>query len=218
MKKIILICLIGLIWLIGPKKALAASFSLSPASANPKVGDVFPVDIVLDTGTDGVVGATAILKYDTAKLAVSDDDAATAGIQIKQGTVFNQTPLTNTVDASTGTIHFDSGSLGSSYTGQGTLATVNFRAVSAGAATVSFVFNASSTVDTSLVAAASGSNVLTMVNDGTYTITAATGSTVVAPQPPRVVYLPATGVVENTLLMLGAGMILLTLGIYYGKR
>ncbi len=216
MKKAAKICLIGLICLIGfiwPKEVSAAALSLSPASAVKKVGDIFSVDIILDTGSNSVSGATAILRYDTARLQVQDDDSGATGIQIKQGAIFNQTPLTNTVDTTTGQIRYDSGSLGTSYSGRGTMATVRFKAVAAGAAPVTFVFDSNSTIDTSLVAAASGpTNILDTVQDGNYTITTATASAAPAP-----VLLP-TGVVENTLMVLLGGILFLGAGWYFARR
>ena len=195
-----------------PAPVWSASFSLSPASAIKSVGDVFSVDIVLDTGTDAVSGATAILRYDITKLQVQDDDGAAAGIQIKQGAIFNQTPLTNSVDTTAGQVRYDSGSLGSSYTGRGTMATIRFRAMTTGAATVSYVFDPNSTTDTSLVAAASGpTNLLTTVQDGTYTISTASATTTTTP-----VLLP-TGAVENTLMVLVGGIIFIALGLFFAR-
>lgn len=211
-KFLIFLGLIGLIGLIGPSRIEAASFSLSPAAATSKVGDVFAVDIVLDAGTDAVSGATAILTYDTARLQVQDDDPTAAGIQIKQGTIFNQTPLTNSVDATAGKIRYDSGSLGTSFTGRGTMATIHFKAVAVGTAPVTFVFDSSSTADTSLVAAASGpTNLLTTVSNGTYIINTTTTTT-----PP--VRLPPTGALENTLAALFAGILFLSTGWYFARR
>lgn len=204
----LIVCLISLIW---PKGALAASLSLSPASGTEKIGDLFSVDVILDTGTDSVSGATAIINYDAAKLQVQDDDSASSGVQIKQGTIFNQTPLTNSVDATMGKIRYDSGSLGTSYTGRGVMATIHFKAQTAGTAAVTFVFDSNSTIDTSLVAAASGpTNLLTTVQDGNYTI----GTASATPTP---VLLP-TGVVENTLVALLGGLVFLGLSVIFARK
>lgn len=187
-----------------PKSTWAASLSLSPATATQAVGGAFSVDIVLDTGGEAVGGATAILTYDTAKLQVQ-------GSALTVGPIFGAgiAPFTNTIDATTGTIRYDSGTLGTAYTGRGTLATISFRALAAGTAQVNFTFNPGATTGTSLVAAASGpTNLLTTVNNGTYTITAGgTGST-----------LPPTGAVENTLAVLAAGIAFLGMGIFLVRK
>lgn len=183
----------------------AASLSLSPASATKAVNDTFSVDIVLDTGGDAVGGATAILTYDTARLQV-------VGSSLTVGPIFGSgtAPFTNTVDTATGQIRYDSGTLGTAYTGQGTLATITFRAVAVGTAPVNFVFNPSATTGTSLVAASTGpTNLLTTVNNGTYTISG-TGTTTT--------YLPPTGVVENTIAILGGGVVFLGIGVFLARR
>lgn len=199
-----------------PSQVLAAaSYSLSPATKTVNVGDSFSVDILLDTGGDAVAGATAILTYDTTKLLVVDGlsgtDTASQGINITPGSVFNTEPLTNTVDSSTGEIRYDSGSLGTTYNsngGKGVMATMTFKAVAEGTASVNFVYDSESTIDTSLVAAASGPvNLLSSVNNGTYTIT----TTAQAP-------LPATGTLETTLIVLVGGAALLLVGAFIAGR
>lgn len=189
--------------LIKPAQAYAAaSLSLSPATATKNVGDAFNVDIVLNTGGDAAAGVTAILTYDTTKLQV------TSGSQITAGSLFTN-PLTNTVNSTIGEIRFDSGSLGTAYTGTGTVATIPFKALAAGNAAVNFTFNPSSTTNTSLVAsAASPTNLLTTVNNGTYTISSGTTTTTTP---------PVTGVVENTLMVIGGGIFLILTGWFLAR-
>ena len=186
-----------------PTKAMAtASFSLSPASGTQTVGSTFTADIILDTGGDAVSGASALLTYDTTKLQV-------VGSQLTQGPIFNQSPLVNKVDPSAGTIQYDSGSLGTSYTGRGTMATITFKALAAGTAQVNFVYNPGSTSNTSIVAAASGpTNLLGVVNNGVYTISSSGGGTT----------LPSTGALENTLALLAGGVIFLLAGVLFARR
>ena len=190
-----------------PKGAwAAASLSLSPASSTKAVNDTFSVDIVLDTGGDPVGGATAILTYDTAKLQAQ-------GASLTPGPIFGSSvsPFANTVNATTnpGQIRYDSGTLVTPYTGRGTLATITFRAIAVGTAQVNFTFNPSSTTGTSIVAAASGpTNLLTTVNNGTYTITSSGTTTTLLP----------TGAVETTLAVLGGGLAFVALGIFLARK
>lgn len=197
-----LICLISLIW---PMPAFAAaSLSLSPASATKSVGTTFNVDIIVDTGGDATGGVTAILTYDTTKLSVS-------GSALTPGPIFGSSvaPFTNTVDATTGQIRYDSGTLGTPYTGRGTLATITFRTVAAGSAAVNFVYNPSSTTGTSLVAASTGpTSLLSTVNNGIYTITSGAVTTTLLP----------TGAVENTIAMVLGGLVFVIVGIYLGRK
>lgn len=204
MKKILaFLILIAFLMLSKPVAAFAAaSLSLSPATASKSINDTFNVDIILDTGGEAVSGATAILTYNTTKLSI------TTGSQITAGAIFSN-PLTNTVNASTGEIRFDSGSLGTAYTGRGTMATISFRALAAGNAAVNFTFVPTSTTNTSLVAAASSpTNILTTVNNGVYTI----GTTTTTTTTP-----PVTGALENTLMAIGAGVFFILTGLFLSK-
>ena len=183
-----------------PKGVLAATLSLSPTSLTKAVGSTFNVDVVLDPKTDAVSAASVIINYDTAKLTA---------VSVTQGALFN-TPLTNTIDTTIGQIRYDSGSLTTAVTTRGVMATVLFRAVAAGSANATILFDPTVTTGTSLVAAASGStNLLTGVDNGIYTIT----SGAVVTQP-----LPQTGAVENTIAIFVGGVIFLSLGIFLSKR
>lgn len=200
MRKILigLICLISLIWLTAKPAYAAATLSLSPASATKNIGDVFNVDIVVNTGGDPAAGVSAIVNYDTARLTA---------VQVTAGTVLAGTPLTNTVNSSTGTIQYDTGNLTNNFTGTGTVATIQFRALAAGSATVNYVFNAGVTSNTSIVAAAGNpTNLLATVNGGVYTIGSGTTTTTTTT-------LPRSGVVENTLIAIGGGVLFLIIGL-----
>lgn len=184
----------------------AATLSLSPASGAKTVNVPFTVDIVLDTGGDGVGGVTAILTYDTTKLQVQ-------GTSIMVGTAFTETPFANTVDSAAGQIRFDSGSLTTAYTGsRGVVATIPFVPVAAGTAQVNFVYNPSSTTGTSLVAAATGpTNLLSTVNNGVYTISSTTTTTTTTTLLP-------SGAVENTLIVLAGGVIFIAVGVFLARK
>lgn len=206
-KILVAIFFVGAALVFTPGTVFAASLSLSPASATKAVGTNFTVDIVLDTDGDAVSGVTAIINYDKDKLAVVDGDSAAAGVNITPGGNLTQV-LTNSVNASTGQIRYDAGNLGSPYTGRGTIASINFQAKSVGNAQAAFVFNASSTTNTSAVAAASGPTNLLVdgeLNDGNYTITSGTGGG-------NDDELPQTGVVEDTIMFLTGGLVFLGAG------
>lgn len=183
-------------------KVFAASMSLSPATLTKAVGDTFTVDIVVDPESGTISAASAIIDFDPTKLTA---------VSVTKGSMFNQDPLTNTTDATKGEIRYDSGSLGGSgITTRGTMATITFKAVSAGTAQVTFVFDPTATTGTSLVAAASGpNNLLTTVNNGSFTISS--GAVVVQP-------LPATGVVENTLVIIVGGLLFIGSGLLLARR
>ncbi len=193
------------------KPAFAASLSLSPATANKNVGDTFNVDIVLDTEGQPVYGATAIIDYDTDLLSVVDGDTAASGVNIAPGQYLSQV-LTNSVNATNGQIRYDAGNLGSPYTGRGVIATISFKATSIGEAEASFVFNQNATTNTSAVAAAKTptNNLLTTINDGSYSISAG-GTTTDEP-------LLETGALENTIAVILAGILFMGAGIFFARK
>src|SRR3989344_3159138 len=148
-----------------------ATFSLSPASGSYNAGDIFSVNILLNTGGSAVQGVdVAYLNYNPALLEAQDDDSSTVGIQITAGSLMPST-LTNVADNTAGKITFSQVTdSGASYTGSGTLATIRFKALSAGTANATFDFTAGSTIDTNIASA--GEDILGSVTNGSYVISA----------------------------------------------
>ncbi len=184
-----------------PRGVLAASLSLSPATVVKSVGDTFTVDIVLDPSPDSVSAVSAIANYDATKVTA---------LSIKQGPLFTGETLTNTIDTTAGQIRYDTGNLGTPVTTRGVVATITFRAIAAGSAQASYVFDANATTGTSLVAAASSpTNLLTRVDGAAFTISSSAN-----PAQP----LPPTGVVENTIAIFVGGLIFIGSGILLARR
>ena len=163
----------------------SASLALSPQTALLAAGDIFLAAITLDTKGNAVDGVDIFyLNYNPSLLEVQDDDSVMSGTQIDQGSLMPNT-LLNSVDASSGKISFSQvADASSSYVGVGTLATVRFKALAAGTASVTFDFVSGNTADTN--AASDGVDILTAVTNGTYTITGQTqpGQDTSAPSVP----------------------------------
>lgn len=156
--------------------AKAATLTLSPATGSYNINDSFIVSVNLDTTGTAVEGVDILyLNYNTSLLEVQDSDSGTAGVQIGSGSVLSQV-TTNTVDTSTGRITFSKvAGGGTTYTGSGVLATINFKALATGTANLSFNFTSGSTIDTNVASA--GTDVLTAVTGASYGIGGATPST-----------------------------------------
>lgn len=154
-------------------RAFAATISASPASSSVTSGSTFTVNLQLDTTGVGVEGVDVYyLNYNPALLEVQDAVSGTAGIQIQPGSLMPNTTV-NSVDATNGKISFSQAANGgSTYNGTGVLATITFKALSAGTASVTLDFSSGSTVDSNV--ASNGNDVLTAVTNGQYTITGAT--------------------------------------------
>jgi hypothetical protein len=140
--------------------ANAATLSLSPSKSSVPVGEIFNVDILLDTADDDTDGVNIkYLNFDPTLLEVQ---------KVFPGTLY---PLTqsNTYDNASGTINFSQITTGgSTYSGSGTLATITFLAKSAGSAVLSFDFEPDNTRNTNVASA--GVAVLTDALGGVYKI------------------------------------------------
>ncbi|OGE98128.1 MAG: hypothetical protein A3G89_01025 [Candidatus Doudnabacteria bacterium RIFCSPLOWO2_12_FULL_42_9] len=163
--------------------ASAATLTVSPASGSYTAGQTFTVNVLLNTTSQPIDGVDFFyLKYNPAILQVQDSDAATSGVQIIPGTLLTQT-LANTVDAATGKITFSQvTTTGTSYNGSGTVASINFKGIANGTSTLAFDFTAGSTADTNV--AGGGTDKLTAVTNGSFTITGGTDPVTPPPPPP----------------------------------
>ena len=155
----------------------SATLALSPASGAYATGDIFSVNIVLNTQSNPIQGVDIVyFNYNPALLEVQDDDAGVAGTQIASGALMATTAL-NSVDAGAGRVAFSQiTTSGTSYTGSGTLATVRFKALSSGTAAVTFNFTSGSTIDTNV--ASNGADILASAAGGSYVLS----GTAVPPQ------------------------------------
>lgn len=146
-----------------------ANLALSPSSGTYGVGDVFTVDIVLDTDGQDIDGVDVnTVRFDTSKLQVLDSDAVVDGTQIQAGVLMPET-LINTVDTTDGEILFSQiTALNESFNGVGVLATISFEVLAEGQSSVSFDFIPGSTIDTNI--AQGGADILTTVVNGTFTL------------------------------------------------
>jgi phenylacetate-CoA ligase len=163
-----------------------------------------------DSGDNG-----NILKFTQVVQILKESGYKLDALTVTAGTSFTQ-ELENSIDPTLGQIRYDAGVLGSTVNTRSTLATIKFKAITAGVAAVNIVFDPNSTTNTSIVAAASGpTNLLTdgNVNNGSYTISA-TGSGTTR----NTGTLPGTGAVEDTLMVLGGGSLLLVLGGFLARK
>jgi peptidoglycan hydrolase-like protein with peptidoglycan-binding domain len=149
--------------------ASAATFSVSPASASYNVGEVFTVEVKLDTGGASIDGVDVrYIRFNPNVLQVIDSNSSVEGIQVTPGTLMSFTP-TNTVDNTQGIITFSQivpG--GQKYAGTGTLMSITFKALSTGSATVSFDASSGNTTDSNI--ASDGLDILTNAYSGQYAL------------------------------------------------
>ncbi len=176
---VILIFAFYILILPSPVFAQTATLSLSPSSGTFNKGCAFALDIRLDTGGAQTDGTDAILLYDSSRLTATS---------ITSGNIYPDYPGNN-IDDTSGKITVSGlASVSSAFSGQGSLAVVNFAVkdnAPAGVTQVKFDFdpnNKAKTTDSNVVQRGTTSDVLSSVVNGNYTIgTGACGT------------LPATG-------------------------
>ena len=154
--------------------AQAAILDLSSTSTSFQVGDIFEVQILLNTQSSQIDGVDIhYLNYDNSLLEVQDANSTTSGIQIEPGSLLEET-LINSVEATSGKIDFSqTTSPQNTYSGSGTLATITFKVLAEGTTTLTFDFTSGDTTDCNV--ASEGSDILSSV--GTLTLTFSSSST-----------------------------------------
>lgn len=139
--------------------ASAATLSLSPSTGVYQSNTTFTARVVVNTQGQSINAADATIKFNPRELSVVSAN--------RVGSIFNLWVTEPTFSNSDGTINF-SGGLPSGYTGSsGNVMTVTFRAVGSGPAKVNFGNGSVLAND------GKGTNVLTSMNGGNYTIQSA---------------------------------------------
>ena len=158
-KQIFAVCFFALLYFAIAQAAEAATLSVSPGTGVYTSNSNFTVRVVVNTSGKSINAAEGTLNFNPSELAVV---SASRG-----GSIFNLWVAEPSFSNSAGTISF-SGGLPSGYIGgSGNIMTVTFKAKGSGASKVSF---SSASV---LANDGAGTNVLTSMNGGTFTIQAA---------------------------------------------
>lgn len=217
---------------VTPAWAAGTSLSLTPASGTFNKGCSFSLDVKVDTGGAQTDGTDAIIFYDPTRFNAS---------KINDGTAYADYSGSN-IDAQNGKITVSGLATGSTFSSSGTLATIDFKVLDTaptGATQIKFDFDPNDkakTIDSNIVEHETILDVLSQVQNGTYTIgsgvgcavvfkggptgTGATGSgTVLETQVPIETIDDLTGngkgsgSVETTVFFAFTGMILTILGV-----
>lgn len=165
-----------------PAFAQAASLRVTPDTGVFVAGNTFSVRIIVNTEGKAINAADAELSFNPRELSV---------ISVAKGSLFTLWTLEPTFSNGAGTVSFGGGSP-TGYTGSnGTILTVTFKALAAGAPRVNYKSGSI------LAADGLGTNILTTMTGGTYTIEAA-GSTPLPEYVPTVNAPPEPTVVSPT--------------------
>lgn len=158
-------------WFLFVSFSQAATLSPVPSTGVYAVGSTFTVKVNVNTSGAAINAAEGTLGFNPSELAV---------VSVAKGSIFGLWAVEPSFSNSAGTVSFGGGSP-TGYTGSaGTVISVTFRVKASGTAKVSFK---SGSV---LAADGLGTNVLTSMGGGTYTLTA----TQDVPEPEVVEYVP----------------------------
>lgn len=147
----------------------AATLSVSPVSGTYNVNNIFQLDILVDTQSQPIDGVDInALNYNPAILEVQDQNQSTAGVQITPGSLMPNSVF-NSVNVQTGKIVFSQLTAGGqTYNGQGILASINFKVLQTGIASLNFDFISGQTTDSNVSSA--GADLLAGVTNGSYSL------------------------------------------------
>jgi hypothetical protein len=135
------------------ENATDVSLALLPSRKEVSVGESFTLDIMLDTAGVAIDGVDIYsLRYDASILSVVDTDDSKSGVQIAAGNLMQNVSMNQVKEeGSTGLVQFAQiTSAKNLYTGQGKLATITFKAIKSGSASVNFDFQAGNGKDTNV--------------------------------------------------------------------
>jgi Bacterial Ig-like domain/Cohesin domain len=159
------------IYFVSAISAQAASLNFSPSTGVYSSNGTFSVNVVVSTDGQAVNAAEGTISFNPKELSVVSVSRSTS--------VFNLWIAEPSFSNSAGTISF-SGGLPSGYSGKtGNIMTITFRAAGAGTARASFKNGSVLAND------GRGTNILTTMNGGTYTIQA----NAIAPEPEVIEYI-----------------------------
>lgn len=105
------------------------------SSLTPKVGDTFQVPVLLDSAAT-IDSVDLVLHFDPKFLSL---------VEIENGEIFETYPVSE--GNKNGEIRISAASTKDFFSGQGAIATLNFKATAAGTSSVTFDFEPSSTLD-----------------------------------------------------------------------
>lgn len=162
-----------IVLLIVPAGAFASTLSLTPATGVYTTGSTFTVRVVVNTKGAAINAADGVLSFNPKELQVISAS--------RSSSIFNLWTTEPTYSNSAGTISFSGGSPTGYTGGAGTVMSVTFKTLGAGSPRVTM---SSGSV---LAADGRGTNVLTSMGSGAYTVSATTNT----PEPEAIVeYVP----------------------------
>lgn len=163
--------LLSLVLLFGASFVHSATLSLTPGTGVYTSGQTFTAKVVVNTNGASVNAADGTLSFNPKEITV---------IGVSKGSIFNLWTADPSFSNANGTITFSGGSPTGYQGSNGTVISITFKAVNAGSPRVSF------SKGSVLAADGKGTNVLSTMNGGAFTIAALGTGT--SPEPEQIEY------------------------------
>ncbi|MDP3982692.1 MAG: hypothetical protein Q8Q65_01280 [bacterium] len=191
---------------VGVGKIQAAKLIIDPPTGTYAVGQQFQSKITLDTEGAATAGVDVLLKYNPAKIKITN---------VQNGVLFSQY-IGQKIDNNKGSFGLSGivaldDTVG--YAGSGTFATVVFEGVSVGRASVDFDFSPGVRSDSNVAAMSSVDDSLSSASGANYTLIASGSKGGITEATPTA--LPKSGVIGDTLKLVGSGLALLFLSLLF---
>ncbi len=161
--------LLGAIAIVPAQAGANAELSLSPSTKTVGIGETFSIDVLVNTNSQNVVAVGAYLTYDATKLQVIDIDTSKSILTMEAEKIFDSNAGKIKISRTKPTPGIN--------TANGNVATINFKALSPASPTkVDFIIDGigiSGTDSDILLDDGKGTDILSSVKNGSYTITSA---------------------------------------------
>lgn len=206
------------VFFFAAKGVFAGTLKFDTTSVNTTVNDTFEIQVIVDAGTDEINSIDAYINYDSNLLQAQSVAAGTFFPSIAQNLTTGKVYVAGYVDDPA-----------TSKSGTGTVATITFKALVDGSATLAYFCDTAVNESSKIVKNdIDATNVIVCGSNGTSTVTVGAGSTTSTPTPTDsstgttdttttsdATSLPAAGTVENILAISIPGVILLAIGILF---
>jgi hypothetical protein len=190
----------------------AGSLRFDKTTVSVEANNTFEIQVVVDAGSDQVNSTSAYVNYDATVLQAQSVTAGTFFSTVTNNITSGQVYLIGLIDT-----------VGDYRTGSGTLATITFKSLKNGEATLSFLCQTgSSTTSTIIKNDINATNLITCSENGTTSVTVgAGGSSNPTPTPdagggggsePTPTALPKSGAFDSLPSLLVLGLVLMLVG------
>lgn len=185
----------------------AGNMKFDKTTVSVATGDTFEIQVVVDSGSEQINSTSAYVNYDATIVEVQSVTAGTFFSTVTNNITSGQVYIVGLIDT-----------VGDFRTSSGTLATITFKGLKDGVASLSFLCQTtSSTTSTIIKNDINATNVIVCGENGTATVTVGAGSSegptaTPAPSEPTPTALPRSGAFDSLPNFLIFGLVLVLVG------